>query len=184
MSGRAVRRRRPPALDVREWREFLIAALNEIEVPIGGEFVIVHGDDYEADLPANTVGGGSPRRVFGEAEGAARATDPATSKAAARDVTIPSGSQRYRLLVAIVNAGSHGLTSEEASDLARVSFSRSSGPRIAELKRGGFIRVTGRTREGSLGSAQDVLVATDEGRKAVGAGPSPELSLFPEGAAS
>lgn len=175
------RRTRPPALDVREWRAFTTEALNEAEVKVGEGFVILPASEFDA-LTRPVPGG--PRRVFDEAEGAARATDPATSKAAARDVTVRSGSQHYRLLAAIVNAGSHGLTSEEASDLARVSFSRSSGPRIAELKRGGFIRVTGRTREGSLGSAQDVLVATDEGRKAVGAGPSPELSLFPEGAAS
>lgn len=170
--SRAVRRRRPPALDVREWREFLISALNEIDVPIGGEFVIVHGDDYNDDRPEGTLGAG-PRRVFRDAPGATRANDPDVSRRAARDVKPRTGTQRGKILSAIAAKGDHGATSEEAADASGVSFSRSSGPRIAELLRDGYIRDTGRTRPGSLGSDQRVLVATEKGREAIGSLPPP-----------
>ena len=170
---KAVRRRRPPALDAREWRDFLIAALNEVGVGIGEEFVIVHGDGYEDDRPDGTLGSSPRRRLDEPREGGARRSDPSTSRKAARDVKPRTGTQRVKILAVIAAKGDHGATSEEAADASGVSFSRSSGPRIAELLRDGYIADTGRTRPGSLGSDQRVLVATEKGREAIEALPSP-----------
>lgn len=154
-------RTRPPALDVREWREFTVGALNEAGVKVGEEFVVCRPEDLARPAP------GSPRRVFGEAEGGARANDPDVSRRAARDVKPRTGTQRGKILAVIAAKGDHGATSEEAADASGVSFSRSSGPRIAELLRDGYLADTGRTRPGSLGSDQRVLVATEKGRRAI-----------------
>lgn len=163
-------RTRPQALDVREWRAFLTGALNEAGIKIGEEFVVCRREEL-ARPPA-----ASPRRRFDEPrEGGARAADPEVSRRAARDVKPRTGTQRGKILAVIAAKGDHGATSEEAADASGVSFSRSSGPRIAELLRDGYLADTGRTRPGSLGSDQRVLVATERGREALGLGAEPTL---------
>lgn len=172
----AAYRHRPQALDVREWKALAVGALNEAGVRIGEPFIVVRFDEWAEAKAGPRPAPASPRRRLDEPrEGMARRTDPETSRRAARDVKPRSGTQRGRLLAVIANSGPQGMTSEEASEAAGVSFSRSSGPRIAELLREGYIRDTGQTRPGSLGSDQRVLVATDKGREILGLDAEPSL---------
>ena len=157
-----VRLTRPPVVDAREWLQTTRDALNAAGVSIGDDFLIVRADDY----PEIASAGADVDGLLAPGAGGVRRTDPGTSRKAAGDVAPRTGTQRGRLLGAIVAAGDDGLISEEAAELAGVEFARSSGPRLAELKAGGWIRTTGKTRLGSLGSEQDVLVATDKGRAA------------------
>jgi hypothetical protein len=132
--------------------------MNEAGVHIGDDFVVI---------PAREFAGGddlmAPRR------GASRHTDPTTSHDAGADVAPRTGTQRWRLLKAIAAAGDAGLTNEEAAELTGIAL-RSSGPRLAELKHGGWIAATGKTRLGSLNSEQDILVTTDKGQMAMADG--------------
>lgn len=102
-------------------------------------------------------------------DGAARSTDPDTSKAAAKRNAPTRGSQRWRLLEVIVAAGVHGMTGEEASEATGIPYARSSGPRLAELKGDGLLEVRG-SRSGSMGADQEVLVATAQGLAVLASG--------------
>lgn len=108
-----------------------------------------------------------------------RSTDPATSHAAVRAITVKAGSQRARLLQAFMDSyrieisswQGHfpsGLTDEEAMDRAvgvapRSEFSK----RCSELREAGYIEPTGETRPGSSGLQRIVSRITDKGRAAV-----------------
>lgn len=116
----------------------LSGALDELGVSSGDEFVIGHG------------------------RGRTRRTAPAVSHKAAWDNYPRQGSQRERALRAILAAGDAGMTSEEVSVETGIPFARSLGPRLNELKLGGWIQPNGDTRTGSLGSEMDVLVPTDK----------------------
>lgn len=91
-----------------------------------------------------------------EGAGQARSTDPGTAKAAAA-IKITRGTQRWKVLEAIRNSGAHGATSHELEDLTGIRYA-SLTPRIGELKRGGFIKATERTRRGRYNVEQEVLV--------------------------
>lgn len=88
--------------------------------------------------------------------GQARSTDPETAKAAGA-IKVTRGSQRWKVLEAIREAGLHGATSHELEDATGVRYA-SLTPRIGELKRGGYIRATDKTRVGKYGVEQEVLV--------------------------
>lgn len=83
----------------------------------------------------------------------ARASDPATSHAAAQSLDtstiIAQLSRAYR------DAGGRGLTDEEAGDIVGAV---SAWKRCSDLRRLGRIVATDRTREGSSGRAQRVCV--------------------------
>lgn len=96
----------------------------------------------------------------------ARRTDPATSHAATRAVTIKAGTQRQRLLTAF-NA-SDSLTDEEAATLANgVTLWSEYAKRCSELRAGGFIQVTGEKRRGESGLQRDVSAITPMGTLAL-----------------
>ena len=95
-----------------------------------------------------------------------RASDPATSRAGAEDITVRAGSQRHLLLERYA-AGS--MTDEEAgyqSGLAhrpRCCYWK----RCSELRAAGFIETTGVTRPSSAGVPQQVCAITEAGRDAL-----------------
>lgn len=149
---------------MREWYATTRDALNAAGVGVGEEFLIVRADDY----PEIASAGADVDGLLAAGAGSSRHTDPRVSAKAARDVAPRTGTQRGRLLLEICKAGDEGLISEEAAELAGVEFARSSGPRLAELKAGGWIRTEG-SRVGSLGSEQEILIATDKGRAAAAA---------------
>jgi hypothetical protein len=96
-----------------------------------------------------------------------RMTDPATSRKAAENIKVRSGSQRHTLLVAY---GDHGsLTDEEAGEITGL---RRPGvcywKRCSELRAAGYIEPTGQTRLSSVGEAQMVCRLTDLGREVLG----------------
>jgi hypothetical protein len=96
-----------------------------------------------------------------------RMTDPATSRKAAENIKVRSGSQRHTLLVAY---GDHGsLTDEEAGEITGL---RRPGvcywKRCSELRAAGYIEPTGQTRLSSVGEAQMVCRLTDLGRGVLG----------------
>ena len=146
-AARLTRPRRGASLaEVRDYRIALARALDRIGVPHGGEFVIARPGVDER-----------PR---------ARSSDPGTSRAAARDVAPRVANQHGRIVLAIAQHGHGtppGLTHGEVRDLARVAQA-SVGPRLAELKRAGYLAEVGE-RVADLGSAQAVLALTEQGRK-------------------
>ena len=97
---------------------------------------------------------------------AARASDPPTSKAAAKAVRVRAGSQCGALLRAFVMAGEHGLTDEEAAYVTRLVENRSAcwWKRCSDLRELGLIVPTGATRPGAAGSARMVSAVTLAGR--------------------
>jgi hypothetical protein len=96
----------------------------------------------------------------------ARTSDPATSKAGARDVALRAGSQKARLLIAYQLAGVHGLTDEQAGERASMT-SVGYWKRCSELRAAGYIEPTGEDRVGSSGSAQAVHRLTARGARAI-----------------
>lgn len=130
----------------------LTRELDDLGVDRGEAFYVVPASELEATIGENSTGG-------------ARRSDPDTSKDAALEVFPRSGSQRRKIFDAIAAAGENGLTSEEVSESTGIAFARSSGPRISELKRGGWIEPNG-TRPGTLKAEQEVLVLTEKGRVA------------------
>lgn len=95
------------------------------------------------------------------APGAFRRTDPSTSKRAAGEQFPRSGSQRYRVLMAIINAGWQGATATQIEEKTGIPF-RSLTPRIGELKRGGWVKAAGFTRTGSMGAQQEAVIVTQK----------------------
>lgn len=103
--------------------------------------------------------------------GQARNNDVATAKAAAITLGRP-GNKRRVVLRAIIDAGPHGLTAEEAVALTGIEY-RTLTPRIGELKRGGYVlALDGVTRPGTHGAQQQVLVPTDTGLREMGYNPA------------
>jgi len=95
-----------------------------------------------------------------------RATDPATSHAAARVVTVKAGTQRAYLLAAF--SLSEDLTDEQAADAAEgVTPWSEYAKRCSELRDGGFIQPTGDTRPGQAGVERIVSKITTKGRDAL-----------------
>lgn len=94
-----------------------------------------------------------------------RASDPATSRAGAKDVAVRSGSQRHKLLAAYADGAE--LTADEAMRRAGVSDRSCYWKRVSELVDGGLLEDTGVTRPGEQGSAQRVNRITPHGRAAL-----------------
>ena len=103
--------------------------------------------------------------LFTDAHALARATDPGTSKAGARDVAIRAGSQKARLLRAYELAGAHGLTDEEAGYVARMDHTGYL-KRCSELRAAGLIVPTGEQRLARSGSMQAVHALAEDARRA------------------
>jgi hypothetical protein len=93
--------------------------------------------------------------------GQARITDPATARAAGA-IKITRGSQRWKVLEAVKQVGVYGATSHELEEQTGIRYA-SLTPRIGELKRGGYIKATDRTRTGRYGVEQEVLVVSGVG---------------------
>lgn len=90
----------------------------------------------------------------------ARASDPSTSRAAARDVSFRAGSQKAKLLGAFAEGE---YTDEEAAVRAGLSLRSCFWKRCGELRDAGLIEFTGQTRRGSAGSACGVSRITEQG---------------------
>lgn len=108
--------------------------------------------------------------LFTDARTIARTTDPATSKAGARDVAFRAGSQCARLLRAFAEADARGtaLTRYEAGHVTGLAERGACyWHRVGDLQRKGLVMETGETRVMPTGSAQEVLRITDEGRRIV-----------------
>lgn len=100
--------------------------------------------------------------------GQARVNDVETAKTAAATLGKP-GNKRRLVLQAIIDAGSRGLTAEEAVARTGIEY-RTLTPRIGELKRGGYAAaLDGVTRPGTHRVEQQVLVATPFGLREMGA---------------
>ena len=99
----------------------------------------------------------------------ARHTDPATSHAARKAVTIRAGSQRAVLLVAYADAGDYGLTNDGAGVVSGLADRPGCcyWKRCGELLAGGFIAATDDTRTSRAGEAQRVCVITRAGLAAL-----------------
>lgn len=134
-------------------------ALDEAGVEYGGAFAVVrvgedgmvldfqgHDDVPVEDPAANALGGFT--------------ADSATSRKAALDNYPRSGTQRARVLGAIVATAPHGRTAHEVAAATGLYYG-SVTPRIGELKRGGWIVASEETRKSEHGSDAEVLYATE-----------------------
>lgn len=92
----------------------------------------------------------------------ARATDPATSHAAAARAT---GTHQTKALAALVAAGDHGLNDFELAHRTGIKQT-SIGKRRKELERQGFCRPSDRRRPSDTGADAIVHVVTPAGRRA------------------
>lgn len=124
--------------------------------PRCGEFRLAHEHpptlfDQAADL-------GGP--------GQARASDPQTSKDAARFIRARATSARVVLLEAH-EAFPEGLTDEEAATRAGLSLSSEYATRCSELMRLGYLTPTGDTRRAGTGAQRRVLRITPAGAAAL-----------------
>lgn len=95
-------------------------------------------------------------------EGRVRASDPETSKAAAR--TVKAGTQRARVLAALANAHD-GLNGYEASVRCGITRVHAATTRCEELEELGFARRTGKTRPTDTGCQALVFAITADGRR-------------------
>lgn len=99
------------------------------------------------------------------AVGGSRRDGPDTSRRAALDNYPQSGSQRWKVLMALVESEDQGATYAELAEMTGLGggASGSAGKRVSELRRDGWIEPTGRTRLTPLGSESQVMVVTDAG---------------------
>lgn len=96
----------------------------------------------------------------------ARATDPATSHRAAQAIQVRAGSQRHLLLTAY--RGDAELTDAQAAAAVGLLGTRSCWwKRCSELRDGGFIEVTGTTRDPSTQAEVQTCRITHAGRAAL-----------------
>lgn len=111
------------------------------------------------------------RDVTSPRPGAARATDPTTSRKAARNVKPRTGSQRAKVLLVFAEVGDHGLTGDDLA--ARLGDRNGSSwrSRMAELRDlydPPLIERTGTTRATRSGEEGDVHAVTEAGRRLAG----------------
>lgn len=95
-----------------------------------------------------------------------RASDPGTSHAAAQSIIVSAKNQRGKLL-RVYGGVDFGLTDDEAQERSGVSPHSCYWKRCSELRDGGYIAPTGRTRTGRAGVQRIVCQITDEGRRAL-----------------
>jgi len=103
--------------------------------------------------------------LFDDQLGGVHRNDPLTSKAAALANFPRSGSQRRRVLRVIYAAGAAGLTAEEAADrtgMPSAASGNSAAKRMSELKQGGWIESSGRTRRTRMGEQAQVMIVSDK----------------------
>lgn len=105
----------------------------------------------EGAIPKTTVSVDEFAEGFDLSPGRARRRDYPTSNAGASDVSYRAGSQKARLLAAYQDAGSVGLTDEEACTAARISLLSCYWKRCNELRQAGVITATGEQRRGRAG---------------------------------
>lgn len=98
--------------------------------------------------------------------GAARREDPDTAKVAAKVNYPRRKSNTYRLLMLYLSVGDEGWTASELEDETGIEY-RTLTPRIGYLKRHGFIVSTEEKRQGNRGSAQEVKVLTEFGKRMI-----------------
>lgn len=105
------------------------------------------------------------RVIRDDRSGRTRAVDHGTSVQGADSVAYRAGSQKARLLAAYAEAGSRGLTDDEAAvacGLERSCFWK----RCGELRQDGMIESTGLTRVGPMfGERRIVSVITGKGQR-------------------
>jgi hypothetical protein len=125
-------------------KRLLRDALDSFEIEDGEEFLIVHPDVLDPEM---------------DDIGWWHSDDPNTSIAAALFNYPRVGTQRWRVLWEIVAAGSDGRTSDElVVKLSMYSAQR----RLHDLKRGGWVTGTGRTRATRRGAQAEVYVASEK----------------------
>lgn len=100
--------------------------------------------------------------LLADTPGPSRRGQPATAAAAGR--TVRTGSQRARVLMAIVRSGAHGCTDWEASVAANISRPHVAGTRRAELVDEELVEATPQLRATDTGRLAVVYQATAEGR--------------------
>lgn len=103
--------------------------------------------------------------VILDGAGQARASDPPSSKKAARQFTVRKGFHRGDLLLAFA-ASPAGLTDEEACAKAGLPLSSEYATRCSELKRMGLIADTHNTRPGASGVDRVIRRITYDGSRA------------------
>lgn len=95
-----------------------------------------------------------------------RTTDPNTSKTANYHNAGRRGSQKRRILEAVVEAGVRGLTADEAAKVTRLPLN-SVSTRFSELVRGGFVVYSqGGERRTERGEKATVYIPTPKGQAA------------------
>lgn len=99
-----------------------------------------------------------------DGEGLSGRSDSATQKAGATAVFPRSGTQRLAVLEEIHQAGQTGITDELLCAALDMNYSRV-GPRRRELVEGGWVKDSGRTRDGSSGTEVTLWVLTDKARE-------------------
>lgn len=149
--------REPDAL--RRFMREMFDAFAALGIAEGEQFLISNGKDQRTKRELSSHDE--------DAQGGTRNTDPETSRKAALQNMPRSGSQRHRALVAIVAAGSHGLTGHEVSEATGIEY-RSVTPRLRELKDGDWIVDADFTRATNLNAQAQVLLATEKGRRECG----------------
>ena len=95
-----------------------------------------------------------------DAEGMARRNGPTTSQLAAWALFPRSGTQRRLVLDAFVEAGPDGLTYDEAVKATGLGTYDRVGPRVRELRDGGWIIDSGYVRDSDLGEDSAVWILT------------------------
>lgn len=125
---------------VTRYHEAVAAALTELEVAHGEDFILVAATDLEGVRLGHFVSETSRQ--------AALANYPRTGK------------QRHRVAMAVLRAGNHGRTRDELAEELGLS-ANSVRPRVVELLEGAWIEDSGGTRRTSSGQDAEVLRASE-----------------------
>lgn len=155
MAAKTIKRppREPDAIIA--WTREMFAIFKDLGIAEGDPFIVSNGKDAKS------------RRELDEHDAdelGPFSRDSKTSRAAALANYPRSGSQRHRVLVAIVEYS--GLTRDEVSN--KLSLPDSSvDARVLELKKGGWVEESEDTRTTRNGSQAAVVRATAKGRDAV-----------------
>jgi hypothetical protein len=120
--------------------------------------------DAPDEAPKKRSNKPAPRETLPSAKGSE------TSKGAAESVAEAAPTLRFRILVAVVNAGDEGMTSDEVERLTGIIHQTCSA-RLGDMERPekGFLYLqrTERTRRTQRGRPASVYVATERGKLAV-----------------
>lgn len=114
-------------------------------------------------VPGCVLGEHRPGHPHLEPRTHARTSDPATSHAAAAQLSDKASMLRALLLTFHTS----NRTAEEAATTAGYGPADGAWKRISDLKNAGHIAPTGRTRPGVSGRAQQVYAITEQGQQAL-----------------